>query len=106
MPDDDAILNELAAAILDGTPADWSAIEADTSESTRAIISELRAIAAIGSVTRSFAAGVLNWPVNPPPVRWGHLTLRHTGARRIWQRAPRLGYEARARGRLEAPRVA
>jgi len=75
MPGDDPTLIALAAAVLDGEAADWNAFVTEASESTRAIVAELRAIAAIGSVKRSFVAGFRTWQIAPPPVRWGHLTI-------------------------------
>jgi tetratricopeptide (TPR) repeat protein len=49
---EDAQLLEVADAVLDGTSVDWVAVEASQPEQARALIRQLRSIAAIGQVHR------------------------------------------------------
>ena len=50
MTPDDASLHQLAGAIVDGSPVDWSAAESDGDASVREVIRELKVIAGIAGV--------------------------------------------------------
>ena len=62
MAGDDERLTELASAILDGTPIDWSAAESSVDGADRALLQHLKVIAALAGVHRM-------------PASWSHLQL-------------------------------
>ena len=69
MPPDN-LLDEVADAILDGTPIDWADVDSRAEPATRGLIDELRALAALRSPGRtSDPAG------RAQPDSWGHLRV-------------------------------
>lgn len=81
MNDDKQWLNELAGAVLDGTPADLEGIESDATESQRAALRQIKIVARIASVHRSASAdldasasGSLD-EANGQLTSWGRLTI-------------------------------
>lgn len=79
---DDPAMVDLAVAILDGTPVEWSAVETGVRAGDEAMLRQLRVLAGIGALHRSLpsaqsAAAVV--PVGSPPGEglghWGPLTL-------------------------------
>lgn len=52
MPGKDHPVDDIAAAILDGTPIDWSAAEAHATPEERALIEELRLLSTLAEVHR------------------------------------------------------
>ena len=67
MPPDDALIDRLAAAILDGTPVDWQAAES-SSAATRRLVEQLKVLATVAEVH-------LGAPAVSVEERWGHLRL-------------------------------
>ena len=77
MAADDPPIVDLAGAILDGDPLDWDSAESSATEATRAILSELRAIAAISSLHRGRGTalpGLASLPLSS----WGPLRVFET----------------------------
>jgi TolB-like protein/predicted Ser/Thr protein kinase len=83
-----ALLPDLAAAILDGTPVDWNAADAAADHGERAIIAQLRVVAGVAGVHRGGrsqgtpalrppTADTLRelHPTLEPPAQWGHLRI-------------------------------
>jgi Tol biopolymer transport system component len=68
-------LLDVAGAILDGDVADWTALESSAPDSLQSLIGELRAIAAIGRVTRSFASRAYPERVGFDGDAWGPLRI-------------------------------
>jgi len=64
--------NDLARAILDGTPVDWQAVESTADESERSIVDELRLLAILVDFHREQRA--THAPV-PSTKTWGHLRV-------------------------------
>ena len=65
----DRRLEELAGAILDGTPVDWPAIESDAAADERAVLEQLRVLATLRTVTRTHEQEIAE------PPSWGHLVV-------------------------------
>ena len=62
MATDDKRFEELAGAILDGSPVDWAAAESDTDPADLRLVPHLKTVAAVASVHRI-------------PNAWGHLHI-------------------------------
>jgi eukaryotic-like serine/threonine-protein kinase len=81
--DDDAHLLDLASSIDEDRPVDWDKAEGDSSESERAVVSELRVLAAMSLVSRNPEAATMTplgqWPgpleASGPQVTWGPFTI-------------------------------
>ena len=67
MPPDDALIDRLVSAILDGAPVDWQAAES-SSAATRRLVEQLKVLAAVAEVH-------LGAPAVNVEERWGHLRL-------------------------------
>ena len=70
--DADERINDLARAILEGTPVNWPAVESTADESARTILEELRLLATLADFHRAQRAA--HEPV-PSANTWGHLRL-------------------------------
>jgi len=66
------IVNDLACAILDGTPVDWRAVESTAHETERPILEQLRLLATLVDFHREQRAS--DEPA-PPAETWGHLRV-------------------------------
>jgi eukaryotic-like serine/threonine-protein kinase len=83
---DEQLVEKLAAAILDGSPVDWAAVESSSETTARPLVRQLRVLAAVAELHRpdplSPASVVRPQPARPDPlpachpVQWGHLQLR------------------------------
>lgn len=83
-------LDALAAAVADGTPLDWDRIESGSDEASRAIVRNLRAMAALAGLHRTLDSEERLEPVTvrtplaavDRPLRtWGHFALeQHIGS--------------------------
>lgn len=78
------LVDDLAEAILDGTPVDWAAAEAGSESTTRRLVRQLRLLAAVAELHRSASPGRSSVPQMPPlrleplpehAAMWGHLRL-------------------------------
>jgi eukaryotic-like serine/threonine-protein kinase len=75
------LLDELAGAILDGTPVDWTSAESNAGEFDRALLAPLKALATIGSLHRGSRVQRLHTMALAPgdpvraPERWGPLRV-------------------------------
>ena len=82
MPDDDALVIQLAGAIVDATGPDWAAAESTAATTdARRLIRELRVVAALAAVHRdppSSPASTATEARNDTLSRWGPLLLRGT----------------------------
>ena len=72
MPADDPLLDDVAGAILDGTPIDWAGVETRADGHHRALLDRLRVLAALADVHRDLPDDVER---AAQPGRWGHLKL-------------------------------
>ena len=54
---EEQLLFDLAEAVLEGRPVDWNAAESTVSESQRALLAHLRAVAGIASFHADSSAG-------------------------------------------------
>ena len=72
MPADDRLLDDVADAILDGTPIDWASVESRADGHRRALLDRLRVLAALADVHRDLPDDVER---AAQPGRWGHLKL-------------------------------
>ena len=66
----DLLLDELADAILDGTPVNWADVASRADPSARELIDELRTLAALRRAGRTEAP-----PATPELDHWGHLRV-------------------------------
>ncbi len=66
----DEVLDELAGAILDGTPVDWAEVEARTDQTDRSMLAELRLLATMRSLIRATPL-----PESSTMESWGHLRV-------------------------------
>jgi TolB-like protein/tRNA A-37 threonylcarbamoyl transferase component Bud32 len=81
----DQLVDDLADAILDGTPIDWAAAESSSESTARLLIRQLRVLAAVAELHRSTPPTTSTLSQLPPcrmepkvadaPVEWGHLRL-------------------------------
>ena len=79
------LVEELAAAILDGTPVDWAAAESNPDSTARRLVHQFKVLAAVAELHRSmpFAPSIASQaPASRPeppaaeiPGQWGHLRL-------------------------------
>jgi len=76
------LAEEVAGAILDGTPVDWPSAESRADEGRRPVIRQLKVLAALADVhrdrTRTETLPPPVWPAPPvdaPLERWGHLRI-------------------------------
>ena len=101
---EEQLLFDLAEAVLEGRPVDWTAAESTISESQRALLAHLRAVAGIASfhAGSSAADDYINGH-NKPSIR--KIAARHPGCsrrrlrrmRRPWTRFPKARPGARCR---------
>jgi serine/threonine-protein kinase len=84
VPAGEQLVDELAGAILDGTPVDWAAAESSVEGGAREIVEQLKVLAAVAAVHRDGPAlATQPWTHPPaprekvaaPPERWGHLRI-------------------------------
>jgi eukaryotic-like serine/threonine-protein kinase len=66
----EGLLEEVAGAILDGTPIDWARIESRTEQTEKALVEQLKTLATLRSVGRATES-----PVRPEQEYWGHLRV-------------------------------
>ena len=82
MPDDDALVIQLAGAIVDATGPDWAAAESTAANAdARRLIRELRVVAALAAVHRDSPSPPANTATAAPNdtlSKWGPLLLRGT----------------------------
>lgn len=81
----DPLVDDLADAILDGTPIDWAAAESSPDGAARPLIRQLRVLAAVAELHRGTTLSTSTLPEVSPsrfepkvadaPVLWGHLRL-------------------------------
>ena len=74
MRSDEARLTELAAAVLDGTPVDWAAIESGPAGARLPFLEHLKLVAAVAEVHRN-AVSDTDRALGLSPTHWGHLQL-------------------------------
>jgi serine/threonine protein kinase len=72
--DDEQLLDQIAAAVLDSADVDWEAEESKVDESTRPFIRHLHLVASVGQLHRRMQPHA---PASPEDaaVHWGHLRL-------------------------------
>jgi eukaryotic-like serine/threonine-protein kinase len=87
VPDDDHLLDDVADAILDGTPIDWAAVESHADSHRRPLLDRLRVLAVLADAHRDLPHATLtrgDWRLDPPEAideraaplgQWGHLEL-------------------------------
>jgi Tfp pilus assembly protein PilF len=68
-------LTDLAVAILDGTPVDWAAAEADANADERAVLEELRVLEAVAGSRRRAGTNAASGRSALPAGYWGRLRL-------------------------------
>ena len=81
----DQLVDDLADAILDGTPIDWAAAESSSDGTARPLVRQLRVLAAVAELHRGTPPSPSTLSQIPPsriepkvadaPVLWGHLRL-------------------------------
>ena len=96
----DRLVDDLADAILDGTPIDWAAAESSAEGVARPLVRQLKVLAAVADLHRGtppIASTLSEPPVSRPerkgedaPEHWGHLRVfeRSAGARSEKSTAP------------------
>ena len=70
--DEDHLLDELADAILDGTPIAWAEVDSRLGDDRRQLLDRLKVLATLADLHREPCER------NAGPLRWGHLTLIET----------------------------
>ena len=85
MPPSERLIDDLADAILDGSPIDWAAAESSSENSVRPLIRQLRVLAAVAELHRSTPQPTLTLSQVPSsrlepdvpdaPALWGHLRI-------------------------------
>lgn len=81
MAPSERLVDELAGAVLDGTPVDWAAADSAADSAARPLLRRLRLVWSVAQVHRSvLPPDTTTWPPpsenTPPPLgRWGHLRL-------------------------------
>ena len=68
MPPGDQLIDDLADAILDGSPIDWTAAESSSEGTAQSLVTELRVLAAVAAFART------DHELAPASL-WGHLRL-------------------------------
>jgi serine/threonine protein kinase len=74
----DRLIDDIAQAILDGTPIDWPEIDGAADETHRELIGELRLLSAVAELHRSDPdqpAAVTGQSLGSPGKMWGQLEL-------------------------------
>lgn len=66
----DGVLDDVAGAILDGTPIDWAEVESRSDQTERSLLEQLKLLATLRTITRSSEP-----PENSTPEFWGHLRM-------------------------------
>jgi len=67
---DEAALDALARAILDGTSVDWHAVRSTADAAERSLVEEMEVVAMLAAFHRNQRA-----PSTPPPDMWGHIRV-------------------------------
>ncbi len=85
MPPSERLIDDLADAILDGSPIDWAAAESSSDGTAQLLVGQLRVLAAVADLHRSTPASPSTLSQIPPsrvepkgadaPVMWSHLRL-------------------------------
>ena len=85
MPPSERLIDDLADAILDGSPIDWAAAESSSDGTAQLLVGQLRVLAAVADLHRSTPPGPSTLSQIPPsrvepkvadaPVMWSHLRL-------------------------------
>ena len=85
MPPGERLIDDLADAILDGSPIDWAAAESSSENAARPLIRQLRVLAAVAELHRSTPQPTLTLSQVPSsrlepdvpdaPALWGHLRI-------------------------------
>ena len=66
----EALVAELAGAMLDGNPIDWAAAESSADETDRALLDHLRVMATLADLHRRPPASVISQRRSPAAERW------------------------------------
>jgi TolB-like protein/thioredoxin-like negative regulator of GroEL len=66
----DGLLEDVASAILDGTPIDWAEIESRSDQTDRSLLEQLKLLATLRTIARSSES-----PDGSKPEFWGHLRV-------------------------------
>lgn len=79
MPSGENPIDDLAGAVLDGSPVDWAEAEANADAVLRRLLPDLRVLASIAQVYREAlpaeSPGLAALPSESMPDRWGSLRL-------------------------------
>lgn len=76
MPPNDLRFDDLADAILDGSPIDWAAAESNSDAAARPLVRELRVLAAVAELHRGAPPETSRLEANAAaPEHWGHLRV-------------------------------
>ena len=85
MPPSERLIDDLADAILDGSPIDWAAAESSSDGTAQLLVGQLRVLAAVADLHRSTSPSPSTLSQIPPPrvepkgadapVMWSHLRL-------------------------------
>ena len=85
MPPSERLIDDLADAILDGSPIDWAAAESSSDGTAQLLVRQLRVLAAVADLHRSTPPSPSTLSQIPPscvepkvadaPVMWSHLRL-------------------------------
>ena len=85
MPPGERLIDDLADAILDGSPIDWAAVESSPDGTAQRLVGQLRVLAAVADLHRSTPSSPSPRSQIPPslvepdgadaPVMWSHLRL-------------------------------
>jgi TolB-like protein/tRNA A-37 threonylcarbamoyl transferase component Bud32 len=85
VPPGERLIDDLADAILDGSPIDWAAAESSSDGTAQRLVGQLRVLAAVADLHRSTPPGPSTRSQIPPsrvepkgadaPVMWSHLRL-------------------------------
>ena len=85
MPPSERLIDDLADAILDGSPIDWAAAESSSDGTAQLLVGQLRVLAAVADLHRSTPPSPSTLAQIPParvepkvagaPVMWSHLRL-------------------------------
>ena len=85
MPPSERLIDDLADAILDGSPIDWAAAESSSDGTAQLLVGQLRVLAAVADLHRSTPPNPSTLAQIPParvepkvagaPVMWSHLRL-------------------------------
>ena len=85
MPPNDPLVEDLADAILDGSPIDWAAAESSSDGTAQLLVTQLRVLAAVADLHRST-------PPRPSPLESKVATPEHWGHLRVLERIGRGAY--------------